>query len=207
MLTHLYHRTVTAYHGCDRTLAEAVLLGKDTLIYSKNDYDWLGHGIYFWEHGPRRAYEWAKFRSANSAKRDKIKDPGVIGAHINLGVCFDLLDTQYTALLGEMYPLFVEAFATKAAPLPVNKGLNPTDDDLIMRFLDCAVINWSLDLLKEKGHTNYQTVRGAFAEGQPAFDGSKLMHKSHIQIAVRDPNCILGYFRPNLDFSAQTAVS
>jgi hypothetical protein len=51
---------VLGYHGCDRDIAEEVLSGKFALAPSKNEYDWLGHGVYFWEHNPRRALEWAK---------------------------------------------------------------------------------------------------------------------------------------------------
>ncbi len=55
-----YQRIVIAYHGCDAALAKKVLAGKAELKPSTNTYDWLGEGIYFWEHGPQRAYEWAK---------------------------------------------------------------------------------------------------------------------------------------------------
>ncbi len=35
-------------------------LYKPILILKKrNDYDWLGHGIYFWEKNPERAYDFA----------------------------------------------------------------------------------------------------------------------------------------------------
>lgn len=33
---------VLGYHGCDRKVAERVLAGKQQLIPSRNDYDWLG---------------------------------------------------------------------------------------------------------------------------------------------------------------------
>jgi len=55
-----YQRTVIGYHGCDESVVKDVLLRGRTLRPSENDYDWLGRGIYFWEHGPRRAYEWAQ---------------------------------------------------------------------------------------------------------------------------------------------------
>jgi hypothetical protein len=44
----------------------------------------------------------------------------------------------------------------------------------------------------------YQTVRCAFEEGDDTFPGSMLKTETHIQVAVRDPSCILGVFRPNL---------
>ena len=85
-----YQRTVFAFHGCDSRVVEAVLAGKAKLHASENNYDWLGHGIYFWEHGPARALEWAVQQSKR--KGSKIKKPSVIGAIISLGHCFDLLD-------------------------------------------------------------------------------------------------------------------
>ncbi|GAA3912214.1 hypothetical protein [Chitinophaga oryziterrae] len=50
-----------------------------------------------------------------------------------------------------------------------------------------------------KGFSNYKlfdSVRGAFMEGGPAFKGSGISKKSHVQIAVRNPNCIKGFFLP-----------
>jgi hypothetical protein len=52
-----------------------------------NEYDWLGNGIYFWEHSPERARRWAG------------ADGIVIGAVIQLGNCLDLTDLRYTGLL------------------------------------------------------------------------------------------------------------
>ena len=47
---------ILGYHGCDLAVAEGVFFGDKKLLPSKNDYDWLGHGIYFWEHNALRAY-------------------------------------------------------------------------------------------------------------------------------------------------------
>ena len=44
----------------------------------------------------------------------------------------------------------------------------------------------------------FQTVRGVFVEGDPAYAGAGMRTKTHIQIAVRDPACILGYFKPRV---------
>jgi hypothetical protein len=42
----------------------------------------------------------------------------------------------------------------------------------------------------------FQTVRGVFQEGIPAYPGSGILKKSHIQVVVRDNEVILGYFLP-----------
>jgi hypothetical protein len=45
----------------------------------------------------------------------------------------------------------------------------------------------------------YDSVRCAFAEGPPAFPGAGIRAASHIQIAVRNPGCIIGVFRRNME--------
>lgn len=176
-----FARVVLGYHGCDADFAESVLLGK-TEVHdwrrSENDYDWLGHGIYFWEHAPERALSWASSR----------KKKGVIGAVIQLGNCLDFTDVKYTELLSLRYQSMVEMYRLTGASLPENKGKN--------RKLDCLMVN---ELIRQKRALldPFQTVRCPFLEGEPAFPGSGILKESHIQIAVIDPACILGVFRPN----------
>ena len=69
-------------------------------------------------------------------------------------------------------------------------------EDKVLRFLDCAVIKFSLDKLAELD-TVYHTVRGVFVEGGEAFPGAGIRLKSHVQVAIREPRCILGFFRPS----------
>jgi hypothetical protein len=63
------------------------------------------------------------------------------------------------------------------------------------RDLDRLVINNHLDELNEGG-VEYDTVRGAFLKGEPVYPGAGFTRESHIQVAVRNPACILGVFRP-----------
>jgi hypothetical protein len=51
-----------------------------------------------------------------------------------------------------------------------------------------------LTALAEEG-LRYDTVRCAFVEGRPAFPGSGIRSESHIQIAVRNPACVVGGFQ------------
>lgn len=188
-----YHRTVIAYHGCDRETLRAVLDGQP-LQNSEEAYDWLGRGVYFWEHGPRRAFEWAQAKARRSAD---VKDPAVLGAYIHLGQCLDLLDTANTSLLTAAHPRYVTFRENNGLPVPQNRDARGNEGgEHLLRYLDCAVVNWLVDDLALVGRT-IQTVRGAFSEGEPCFPGSRLMSKTHIQLAVRDPSCIIGYFRPS----------
>ena len=76
--------------------------------------------------------------------------------------------------------------------MPMNGGPTP---DRLLRRRDCAFLNWYLEWNKDRG-TNYDTVRCAFVEGGRAFPTSGIHQKTHIQIAVRNPNCVIGVFRP-----------
>ncbi len=178
-----YQRTIIAYHGCDEAVVQRVLLTGEHLSASENDYDWLGYGIYFWEFGPERALEWAIEQKKRHPKR--IKKPAVIGAVIQLGNCFDLLDTRYTAVLNSAY----DRYQKRQEPvLRRNKGP--------LHHLDCDVLNFVIPMMEAVEGRAVQTARGVFQEGPPAFPGSEIRQKSHIQVAVRDSDCILGYFRP-----------
>ena len=188
-----YQRLVIGYHGCDAAVRDHVIQQGGQLMAFPKTYDWLGQGIDFWEHGPARAMEWAEAQK----KRGKLKTPAVLGALLHLGQCFDLLDALYTDILAEAYPRFEqEVVEFWGDPLPKNKRLHADDDDLLLRDLDCAVVNWTIDELKEDG-ASFHSVRGVFQEGAPAFPESEIRRRSHIQIAVRDPACILGYFLPS----------
>jgi hypothetical protein len=180
-----YDRTVIGYHGCSAETAELILAGGE-FKPSENEFDWLGRGIYFWEYGLDRAWRWAQEHTEN---------PGVIGAVIQLGNCFDLLDTRCTTLLARTARIYVEGVKAAGGTLPQNGG-----KDRKARRLDCAIVNFALDCFRDEGVT-YQCVRCGFFEGGPIFDDgagcrTELSMETHIQIAVRDPACIVGTFRP-----------
>ena len=59
-----WDRFVLGYHGCDRSVLNDVLTGKQDLRVSRNDYDWRGNGIYFWEYSYQRAFQWAHRKAA-----------------------------------------------------------------------------------------------------------------------------------------------
>lgn len=174
-----FSRVVLGYHGCALEYAEALIHGEVAVAawqFSANPYDWLGHGIYFWEFAPARAQAWGDHA-------------GVVGAVIQLGTCLDLTDIDNTALLAGQYEVIHRLFKRRGTPLPENKDKR--------RDLDCLVVNGLMGATKRKGGTRFQTARCPFLEGAPAFPGSGILRESHVQIVVRDTSCILGVFRPN----------
>jgi hypothetical protein len=77
--------------------------------------------------------------------------------------------------------------------IPENVGSTP---DRLGRFRDRAVIEFMHTLRAQGGLPAYDTVRAAFPEGDRLYDGAGFTARSHIQIAVRNPACIKGYFKP-----------
>ncbi|MGN0547559.1 MAG: hypothetical protein ACI4I3_09515 [Acutalibacteraceae bacterium] len=197
--TNIYQRsphTVLGFHGCDRSVAEEVLNSQNKhLKASKNTYDWLGHGIYFWLNDPKRAYEWAC--QTQKRKPTQIKEPYVIGAVIDLGMCLNFCERQSVLLLQKAYEDLKAAFDKMGISL--NEEFKNKDPDIggfnLIRPLDCAVINRVHELVGEKD-IFYDTVYGYFQEGTDAYDGAGIKEKSHIQICVRNTDCIKGYFLP-----------
>jgi hypothetical protein len=61
--------------------------------------------------------------------------------------------------------------------------------------LDCAVIRHAHQLAKDEGE-HFDSVRAAFWEGEPLYDGAGFKKQNHIQIAVLNPNGIKGVFLP-----------
>ena len=189
---------ILAFHGCDESLVDEILLGKKTLEQSKNKYDWLGNGIYFWENSPSRALEFAnELHKSPNIKKEPIKNPSVIGAVINLGHCLDLLDYQNLVFLKDSYSLLSTSMDGIGKKLPENKPLNHSGD-LILKELDCAVIESMHRIIEINNLIPFDSIRGVFWEGEEIYPNAGFREKNHIQICIRNPNCIKGYFKPRV---------
>lgn len=177
---------VLGYHGCDHDVAE-YLLQTGRFRQSRNDYDWLGPGIYFWEANPRRGLEFA--RESRSRGDSGIRRPAVVGAVIELGLCLDLTTAAGVQQVKAAYSELASTAARAKIPLPGN------GKDLLLRKLDCAVIQVLHQIRNAAGEPPIDTVRGVFLEGDPIFPDSGFHEKTHTQIAVRNPGRIKGVFR------------
>jgi hypothetical protein len=185
---------VLGYHGCDKTIGEKVLAGEAHLQPSENNYDWLGTGIYFWENSARRALEWAKFAQANPRfVRANIAEPFVVGAIIDLGICLDLLEAESIAVVADGWKGLRESYEAAEVPMLENKKIG---GEWILRRLDCAVINYVHLLREQEGESAFDSVRAPFIEGPPLYESAGFHERTHIQICVRNPAQIIGYFRP-----------
>jgi hypothetical protein len=185
---------VLGFHGTDQSIVDKVAAGKEGLKPSINKWDWLGYGIYFWEHSQERALEFAKNAKLVNPK-SKIQNPAVIGAVIDLSHCLDLLDYNNFSFLREAYKTVLGTHSK--AGIPTNKSApNSNPDDFIYRALDCAVLEAVHDINREGGMRHFDSVRSVFWEGDHVYPEAGFKDKNHIQICIRNPNCIKGYFVP-----------
>ena len=126
---------IFGYHGCDETIAKMILEGGH-MKASTNPWDWLGHGIYFWERSVVRALRWA--REMTQLPGSLVRTPAVVGAIINLGTCLDLADPESADFVTEAYADYIERCRSTGVEPARNKG-----PESKARFLDCSVINFT----------------------------------------------------------------
>ncbi|RYY24628.1 MAG: hypothetical protein EOO04_12805 [Chitinophagaceae bacterium] len=180
---------IIGYHGCDRKLGLRLINGTDDIKLSANSWDWLGEGIYFWEDDPARALQYA-VENASGQQKNKTAaiTPFVVGAVIDLGKCLNLVEVESQQILTEAYEGLLELTTIAEEKMPVNKDKN--------RALDCAVINFVHTSNSRAGKDPYDSIRCAFPEGEPTFPGSFITDRLHIQLCIRNPELIKGYFLP-----------
>lgn len=187
---------IMAFHGCDESLAHKIVSEQAEIRSSNNKYDWIGHGIYFWDNSPSRALEFATFLSQNSGRKKRaITRPAVLGAVIDLGFCFDLLDYQNLCVLKYFHGLLRAISVSAGRNMPVNKSA-PGSKDLLLRNLDCVVIEMVHRFRQRENMPPFDSVRGVFWEGEKLYPNAGFREKNHIQICIRNPNCIKGFFLP-----------
>lgn len=179
------------FHGCEASVRDAIVSGKMMLKASENKHDWLGYGFYFWQNNYKRALEFA----TNPPGKKKIKNPAVLGAVLSLGNCLDLMDKKYIEPVQASYKTLEDSAALNKTELPRNKN-SKNSKDHILRERDCYVIENLHKSMKTKHTSPFDSTRGVFIEGSPIYEDAGFHEKTHIQICVRNPNCIKGFFIP-----------
>lgn len=180
---------VIGYHGCEKQMAQDVLLNRARLSQSKNKYDWLGSGIYFWENDPVRALEFA-------TEIKKCKEPFVLGAIFDLGYCLDLTCRDSLKMLNLVWENVVKPTYETGCIRENKPGKKGETGELVLRFLDCYVIEAVHKYNSDANLEEYDSVRGAFWEGDQIYPTAGFLTKNHIQICLRNYDCIVGFFLP-----------
>ena len=201
---------IIGFHGCDASVRDLLLKDPNRIVISREPYDWLGHGLYFWENNFERALQWTE----DKKRRGKVINPAVIGAVLQLGYCCDFLEARFIRMIESYYHLMAAVCRDNGKQIPKNEDITyDKHKDKLLRNLDCSTIEFMHEKIliktqtdmKEKGFSDlkiFDSTRGAFTEGGPAFEGSGLHAKTHIQICIRNMNCIKGFFLPRreIDF-------
>lgn len=187
---------VVAYHGCDVTVRDDLVTGKLAhLIHSNNPYDWLGPGSYFFENDLERAYLFAK-ASADAPQQlytaKPIATPAVVGAVLNVSNWLDMTHQQGIQLFKEADEALVSGLERSNAEVPMNAPAYEGDVDILHRSRDRAVFIFIHHAQPEA----FDAVRGAFAQGDYVSDNSGFRLRTHVQIALRNDQCVLGWFLP-----------
>lgn len=187
------------FHGCKKDIAQKLIKNPTEIRISENQYDWLGSGFYIWENNLERAREWATEQYGAGGT--------VVGVVYELGTCLDLMDSCCIQLIEKARDEFEQDMKCLDLPLPINRDAkSDRHKNKILRDYDCAVINHLTRTTdaKYKDEINTQhfsdirvfdSVRGCFWEGEK-IKNMEIYAKTHIQIAIRNLNCIKGIFLP-----------
>ena len=159
-----YHRTVVGYHGTGLSTALRIVNQVEGFRWSRRNFDWLGHGVYFWEHAPRQARDWAELRrqqvkrkrGATADEIRKANEPiAVVASMIRLGFCFDLLEPENVEFLLSIFEDYRQSKELAEEPLPENNRK--------YRKLDCAVFEYAYKVISAAPeHPSVDTSRGVY---------------------------------------------
>ncbi len=201
---------VLAYHGCDISVRDRLVRGLTKPQLSSNSYDWLGKGMYFFEGDPDRALKLAKFANEHPERvltQRPIVAPAVVGAILQTDRWLDLTTQKGITSFAMVAQAMTAAVEDDPSRLPVNGPAFVGDEDKLNRQFDCAVFKL-MTTERDAAHkaaleakdvkailetVPYQATRAPFKQGKP-IASSAIFTDSHIQIAVHDTSCILGWF-------------
>jgi hypothetical protein len=187
---------VLGFHGCDASIAEEVLSGNSSLRKSTNQWDWLGHGVYFWENSPERALHYAcELRDNPVRSNSAVETPAVIGAVIDLGYCLNLLDQKSIRLVAKANELYMNACQADGVAMLENRD-SGSSTDLLLRYRDCAVIEMLHAARDQAEATNFDSVRGMFSEGEPLYPHAGFLREESSPDLYQEPQLHQGLLPP-----------
>ncbi|MBI5000371.1 MAG: hypothetical protein HZB92_02435 [Euryarchaeota archaeon] len=159
---------VKAFHGTTHEKALHIVQTQQ-ITPSTNPYDWLGHGIYFWEGSYERARHWAEKKYSKNA--------AVVSTKIKLGRCINLFDLSWNEVIKRAHKELRQRCESNGVIMAINKNGR--------RELDCSIINYIT-----AHFYNVDTVRAAYIEGESVLPTSLFVGLAHIQLVVRNIDMI-----------------
>jgi hypothetical protein len=172
---------IVGYHGTNIESAREIL--STGFVPSRNRYDWLGRGIYFWQDAPYRDWDWAGGYCEKNGG-----DPAVIRSQIRIrrDEFMDLLDYSQNPNWSDHLRKTHQYLQTQTSSvLPPNKRA------IGYHALDRLVLDTLIEDILRPMDINILAVRACFQEGEEIYPDSAIYNKSHIQVAVRDTSSIV----------------
>lgn len=149
-----------------------------------------------------RALLFAQASHDNPSKRytaKPIATPAVVGAVLSVQHWLDMTTQAGIKEFSLAYQAMAEGLTAAGAPIPENRPASEGDTDVIYRALDNAVFKWLHEA--RASHVPplppFQAVRAAFHQAIKIAPKSGFHASTHIQIALRDNSCVVGWFLPH----------
>lgn len=184
---------VRGYHGTTLPRAQQIVTQGHFRI-SRNDYDWLGRGAYFFQDAPLRAWKWACHWVAPRTN----EQAAVVSVDIDLQGCFDLLDIANWRFIQLAHSMLN---GTRRQRPPAVRSPTGQRHHIISpgsvkgvtgnNVEDCETIRLALRIYRKSTGKIVRSVRGSFIEGQQLYTNSYFFDHSHVQIAVLHPTAII----------------
>jgi hypothetical protein len=112
------------------------------------------------------------------------EEVAVLASMIRLGNCFDLLDPDNLGVLS--------GFRLEYEKLEREIGSSPKANRNKSKYLDCAVFQFAYAAFDDRDDT-VDSCRAVFVpSNQRLWSRSGVYRNAHIQLCVRNPDCILG---------------
>lgn len=166
------------YHGCNASVADAILNNGVKFSAGQETWDWLGSGVYFWKEDLSAAKRWASQQQKKHTGRWV-----VVEAEIESGLCLDLATDSAQQEIMAAYA-DVKAFCDgKNVPMPENSKYKFGIP--MQRRLDHAVINNLHTRRLMLSLKPYDTLVSYFDEGEKLYPNAGFRRKPHTQICVR----------------------
>jgi hypothetical protein len=115
----------------------------------------------------------------------------VVGAVMKLSIILDVSTQEGIDAFRTAY----ESLKRSGVKLKTNRKSVESDTDVILRALDRQVFKYLHELYVDQNLPPIDAVRGAFPQGEAVAPTSAIFANSHVQIALRNPTCVLGYFK------------
>ena len=163
------------YHGCDITTRDGFVSGTKNPKISRNSYDWLYDGLYFFEGDCDRALKLATAaseRSKQALTRQPIATPAVVGVVLDIDRIFDLSTQNGIENFSRAASLIESAYRTRGEKPPENLPAFEGDIEKLHRAFDREVCKLVHEIRKKAHLDAIALAADAFTNQEDATEFS-----------------------------------